>query len=189
MSVLFSFAPWLAFLAVTRAADWRFGLAAGLVTAIVLLVVSTPRRVGVLDGGMLAFFAGFGVVSLVSPHSGLEEHLTTISMVWLTALAAASILVGRPFTLTYSRGDVSPEVARSELFLAINRTIAWAWTAAFAAMAITGFVADASDRPGWGTAVSAVVIITALRFTKRHPDRALAAAATRALRLAPVAAR
>jgi hypothetical protein len=176
MSILLSYAPWLVFLAVTGATDWRLGLATGLAAQVVVLLTATPRRLGVLDAGMLVFFAGFGAYSLVAPHSGLEPSLTNVSMVWMTLLAGASILVGRPFTLTYSEGDVPPEVASSALFVAINRTIAWAWTGAFAALAVIGFATHALDRGGWGTMASVVVIVAAITFTKRYPDRAVAAA-------------
>lgn len=176
MSMLLSYAPWLVFLTVTGTADWRLGLGAGLVTQVVALAVAKPRRVGVLDAGMLVFFAGFGGFSLLRPDSGLEDHLTNIAMVWLTVLATASILVGRPFTLKYSAGTVPPEVASPELFLAVNRRIAWVWVAAFASMAAAGFVSGAAGQRAWGTAVSVAVIVAAVTFTKHYPDRAVAAA-------------
>jgi hypothetical protein len=172
------------FLVVTGTTDWRLGLAAGLVAQIIAIVATRPRRVGLLNAGMLVFFAGFGVFSLLRPDSGLAAQLTNISVAWLTVLAAGSIVVGRPFTLQYSQDDVSPEIAASVLFMSINRTIAWAWTAAFAVMAVAGFVAGAAGGRGWGAAVSVVVIVAAVRFTKRYPDRAVAAA--RVDRPAPV---
>ena len=78
-------------------------------------------------------------------------------MIWLAAVAAGSILVGHPFTLDYSRDGVSPEVATSQLFLDINRTIAWAWAGCFAAVAAAGIVSRAAGAPALGTAAAVIL--------------------------------
>jgi hypothetical protein len=176
MSMILQFAPWLSFLIVTDVADWRLGLAAGLIATILTILASKPRRVGVLNAAMIVFFIAMGAFALIRPDSGLQDWAGTISTAWIAVVSAASILVGRPFTLDFSRDGVSPEIAQSKLFLDINRSIAWAWTGAFAVMAASRSIAHAADRPALATVLTVVVLIAAIKFTKAYPDRAVAAA-------------
>ena len=175
MSMFVRFAPWLVFLTVTSATDWRYGLAAGLVAQIVAILATTPRRIGVLDGAMLVYFLGLGVFALVEPSSPLQHAVGIASMVWIAAVSAISILVGHPFTLDVSRDGVTPEVASSEFFLDINRTIAWAWVGCFTAIAAVGIIARVADGQGLGTVGAVLLVLAALNFTKHYPDRAMAA--------------
>ena len=176
MSMILQFAPWLAFLVVTDIADWRLGLAAGLIATIATILASTPRRIGILNAAMIVFFVAMGTFALIRPESGLQHWAATISTAWIAIVSAASILVGHPFTLDFSRDGVSPEIAASQLFLDINRTIAWAWTGAFAVMAASRSIAHAADAPWLATALTVIALLAAIEFTKTYPDRAVAAA-------------
>jgi hypothetical protein len=55
---------------------------------------------------------------------------------WLALAAWATVLAGRPFTEGIARRDVSADIAATELFKQITRTIAIAWAAGFTATAI-----------------------------------------------------
>jgi len=176
MSMILQFAPWLAFVVVSDVADWRLGLAAGLIATVVAILASKPRRVGVLNAAMIVFFVAVGAFALIRPASGLQDWAGTISTAWIAVVSATSILLGRPFTLDFSRDGVTPEIAASKLFLDINRTIAWVWTGAFAVMAASRAIANAASAPWLATALTVVVLVGAIKFTKAYPDRAVAAA-------------
>ena len=179
MSMFLQFAPWLAFLVVTDVADWRLGLAAGLIATIATILASKPRRVGVLNAAMIVFFVVMGAFAVMRPESGLQDWAGTISTAWIAVVSAASILLGHPFTLDFSRDGVSGEIAASTLFLDINRSIAWAWTGAFAVMAASRSIAHAVDAPWLATALTVIALIAAIKFTKAYPDRAVADATGR----------
>ena len=92
---------------------------------------------------MIVFFIAMGTFAVIRPDSGLQDWAGTISTAWIAVVSAASILLGHPFTLDFSRDGVGPEIAQSKLFLDINRTIAWVWTGAFAVMAASRSIAHA----------------------------------------------
>lgn len=176
MSMILQFAPWLAFVVVSDVADWRLGLAAGLIATIISILAAKPRRVGILNAAMIVFFVAMGAFALIRPDSGLQEWAGTISTAWIAGVSALSILIGHPFTLDFSQDDVTPEIAQSKLFLDINRTIAWVWTGAFAVMAASRSIAIAAGTPWLATALTVLVLVGAIKFTKSYPDRAVAAA-------------
>ena len=170
------FAPWVLFSVVTSQFDWRFGLVVGLVAQIVAIVVVRPRHIAMLDVAMVGFFTVGAVYAFAQPDAAIQDWVQAIATTWITVVSLASIVVGRPFTLAYSTGDVSPEIAASDLFHDINTRIAWAWTGAFAGMATAAFIATAVDAPWISTVATVVLVLRALRFTERYPDRAVAAA-------------
>jgi hypothetical protein len=171
MNMLVQFAPWIAF-SLVSGIDWRLGLAVGLIGQIVVILAVHPRRVGVLNGAMLAFFIVLGLFAVLRPDSPIQDHVDTISTGWLAIVAAASFAVGHPFTLDFSRDRVSPEVARSERFMAVNRTITAVWTACFAGIAAAGAIAAAADRPTLKTVATIVLLVVAVHFTIRYPQQA-----------------
>jgi drug/metabolite transporter (DMT)-like permease len=179
MKMLIQFAPWIAF-SLVSGIDWRLGLAVGLISQIVVILAVRPVRIGVLNGAMLAFFVVLGVFAVLRPDSSIQDHVDTISTGWLAIVAAASLVLGHPFTLDFSRDSVSPEIARSERFMAVNRTITGVWAACFGGMAAVGAIAAATDRPTLKTVATIVLIVVAVHFTIRYPqqarDRALAEA-------------
>ena len=176
MSMILQFAPWLAFVVVTDVADWRLGLAAGLIATVVAILASKPRRVGVLNAAMIVFFVAMGAFALMRPESGLQDWASAVSTAWIAVVSATTILLGHPFTLDFSQDGVTPEIAQSKLFLDINRTIAWVWTGAYAVMAASRSIAHAANAPWLATVLTVVVLVGAIKFTKSYPDRAVAAA-------------
>jgi len=176
MSTLVRFAPWIVFVVLSDVADWRLGLVAGLVAALAVWLLSTPRRLGILDAAQLAFFATVGVFAFLRPDSGLQHHMSNVSMAWFAAVAVLSILIGRPFTMDFAGDDMTPEIAASSLYRSIHTTITAVWAACFAGISVAGFIATATDRKAIGTVATVVLLIVAVRFTKQYPDKAVAAA-------------
>ena len=95
MSLLKSFASWIAFLIVTGFTDWRLGLTAGLVVQVGIILSSRPVRIDILNGAMLTFFVvalGFAVASPNSGHRGVHhDDLDALARPGLVGL-----LAGRP---------------------------------------------------------------------------------------------
>ena len=178
MSILKSFIPFIAYSVVANWFDWRLGIAFGLVTLVAVVLTTPSQRLGVLGLAQLTFLVVAGAYAVVRPESGLQDNLNAVGMAWIAVVSTVSILVGRPFTLDYSTDGVAPEIVETPLFQQINRTIAWVWTACFAACAAAGFVTTALDRPNTGTIVTIVLLVGAIKFTDAYPDRAVAADAS-----------
>lgn len=110
-----------------------------------------------------AVFAIFFIVQIVRP---LPFGLTLNAL--LTAMAAASLLTGRPFTLAYAREETEPEQWTQPGFLTANTIITSVWLAAFAAnlaLAWSGW----SWPPLPSTAFMALPLALAALFTKVFP--------------------
>ncbi len=176
MSILKSFIPFIIYSLVNNWFDWRIGIAVGLVSLIAVVLTTPSRQLGVLGWAQLIFLLAAGALAVVQPDSGIQDDLNAIGMAWIAVASAVTILLGRPFTLDYSAPGEDPAVVASELFQRINRTIAWVWTACFAACAAVGFATTAIDRSSTGTILSVVILIGAIKFTVAYPDRAVAAA-------------
>jgi hypothetical protein len=167
MKMLVRFSPFLLFVLLGKFVDWRLGVAAGLVASILVILLVTPRKVGVVSGAMLGFFAAASVLAVVAPHTGLHPYLHAASAGWFALVAGASILVGHPFTLDFSRDQVSPEVAASPEFLAVNRAISAMWALGFAVIAVATAVATAADRDVLGLAATGLVVVVLVQRTAR----------------------
>jgi hypothetical protein len=177
MSLLKNFAPWIVFLVLTSVFDWQVGLAAGLVAEIV--VIAMARRVDLLNGAMLAFFVVMTAVAFASPDSGIEKYVAVISTSWLGLVALTSLVIGKPFTLSYARAGVSPEIAKSPLFFKTNQIITSVWTAYFVVTAALGAILLATGVERGGRAVQILLLIGAIKFTVEYPKRVHARAQQR----------
>ncbi len=171
MKLLVRFAPWIVVGVVSRFADWRYGLLAGFVTLVAVMLTSRPR-LGFLNGGMLAFFVVLGTVAVVFPEAPVQPYMSAMSMGWLTLVAGFSMLVGRPFTMDFARQQVPAEVAASPGFLATNMQITNRWTGSFALIALIDTVGTALGRPVLATVGTIVLLIGAVRFTQHTADAA-----------------
>ena len=170
MSLLKSFASWIAFLIVTGFTDWRLGLTAGLVVQVGIILSSRPVRIDILNGAMLTFFVVALGFAVASPNSAIEEYITTISTLWLGLVSLVSLLVGQPFTLSIARAEVSPEIAKTATFFKTNQIITSVWTAYFAITSAIGAVAVTNNVPGdW--VVQILLLIGSIRFTVEYPKR------------------
>jgi hypothetical protein len=164
------FAPWIVF-AVLSTVDWRLALIVGLALQIAFVLARTPRRLGVLNGAMILFFLVMGTIALIDPTSPIKDHVNVMATAWLAIVATGSIVVGRPFTLDFSRDGASPEVVASPRFVAANRAMTAVWAAAFAGMALAGIVGQVLDAPVANTIATLLLLAGAIRFTVRYPQR------------------
>jgi intracellular septation protein A len=133
--LLWSFAPWLVFLAAERVTSFYGAVAAAAAAAVVVLITAIRRRrVHMLDMASTVYFAALGA-TLIAVHPGHLEYWSRYaqagSHIALTLLVFGSILVGRPFTESYARQATPEPVWRTRRFHALNRQISAVWGLAF----------------------------------------------------------
>lgn len=174
-SVAMGFAPWIVFWVVSSPSTWKWAALAALVVALGVVLPDLGKRRGMssLDAASIVFFAVMSVLALVLDRdalAGLEAYAQVASMALLTVVALGGVAIGRPFTEYYARQGVPEQYWGSPEFRRINRIITLAWGAAFAVIAVAGFVAVrfgvASDLLQW--VVPIVALIAAQRFTENY---------------------
>jgi hypothetical protein len=149
--LIWSFAPWLAFLLGTRVTSLYGAVVAGVAVAAVVAVRAVARhRLHLLDVAGLCYFLALGAV-LVIVHPGHLEFWSRYaqagSHIALTLIVFGSILIGHPFTESYARRTAPAAVWHTRQFHAINRRISAVWGLAFLAGTISLLIAGSvSDR-------------------------------------------
>src|ERR1700733_12151064 len=109
---LLSFAPWVGYVVLTRAANsWGEGYTLGLGLADALVVWRTIRRDSrFLDIGTLCFCAVMTAVSVSDPQSPLRPYNLPLSMAAVAFLSAASLAMRSPFTFRIARRHVEGDL-------------------------------------------------------------------------------
>ncbi len=131
MGILIGLAPFIAFFVLDRAAGTTAGLWIAAAVAAALILRNRQAGVKLLEAGALVLFLALAVAaSFLHPAWSVFEVRFLVDL-GLVAIAAGSVLVGRPFTLQYAREHVPPERWNHPLFLSVNRTISLVWVLAF----------------------------------------------------------
>ncbi len=178
MSYLRSFAPWIAYGAISSVVDWR---AAAVIAMVVALraVKDQRRQFGDVDDLTLTtewFFVGLTALSLVDRTSPLHRYTPALSLAALGVASVTSLVRGRPFTLTIAKRSAPKEVWDVPAFVDANVTITTAWAISFlataAVCAVTVAVAPAAT-PVWVTA-EVLGFVIPMRFTAAYRERARA---------------
>ncbi|GHG75992.1 hypothetical protein [Streptomyces griseocarneus] len=175
MNYLRGFLPWIAF-AIVSSSGWQWGAAAGLVTAVALLIkertAGTAGESLILEFSTAGFFTALTALAFALPHSALQHFGGAMSLGWLALTAWATLAVGRPFTTGIAKRQAPPEVWNTPVFRHINVAITAAWAAAFTLAAAALAVADANDLgTGVCTAIQVAGFALPAAFTARYPDR------------------
>jgi hypothetical protein len=179
------FAPWIVMSVITGPGRFELAAAIALVLSIATIVAGLPlgMRPKLLDVVGVGFFGALLVAGALADKNGLEWLETwsgELSNIAIALVALLSIAARTPFTIQYARESTPREYWDAPLFLKINYTITWVWTAAFVVSAIAGWIGDGPlDDPnnlwtGWVIQVGA--IIAAVKFTDWYPDHASAQA-------------
>jgi hypothetical protein len=146
------FLPWIGFTVVSGFA-WQWAGLLALSMAVVSLV--RDRRAGVttdaqlLDFGTIAFFGVLTAVAFADPASVLRTYESGLSSAWLALIAAASLLVGRPFTLGIAKRRTGSEVWDTPAFRRTGTVLTSAWTISFALSALVTFLCEATGAADW----------------------------------------
>jgi hypothetical protein len=192
------FLPWVAASLIAGPGRFELGFGTGLALAVLMLIlgIGVGMKPKLLDLFGIVFFAAMLVVGLRldgSDLAWLETWSGEISNVALVVVALFSILIRTPFTIQYAREQTPREFWDTPLFLKINDGLTWAWTLAFAVIAVVGYIGNGPlDDPnnlwtGWIIQIGAIVL--ALKFTEWYPDHATDDSSSGGVRslLAPVA--
>jgi len=176
ISLLTAFVPWIAFTLVAEAplGNPQMGLILAFIVGIVLTVLTSYRQL--LQGYILSvvtivFFVVFFILIIGLQQYYLANYLSVLSMLILTVVCWATMLVRFPFTLQYSREGIDPERARSAPFMRVNYIITAVWGIAFTiSTAIDAFLLLRPD-PGlmfWDN-LKWVFMVIAIVFTVWYP--------------------
>ena len=177
ISLLTAFVPWIAFTLVAEAplGSPLMCLTLAFIIGIVLTVLTSYRQL--LQGYILSvvtivFFVVFFILIIGLQQYYLANYLSVLSMLILTVVCWATMLVRFPFTLQYSREGIDPERARSAPFMRVNYIITAVWGIAFTiSTAIDAFLLLRPD-PGlmfWDN-LKWVFMIIAIVFTVWYPS-------------------
>lgn len=170
--LFFSFAPWIVFTSVNRFATFT-GAAALALSAGVIVLIRAKRRgsVHLLDVASISYFALVLAAIAIFQPSDLDTWSTYMQTGSYTALALitfGSILVRRPFTLSYAKEGVPEEFWSTDVFLKINDQISARWGAAFAVGAVSTALAANTDAFPFLLGVTPyVALYLAYRFTQK----------------------
>jgi hypothetical protein len=147
--LIWSFSPWLVFLAATRVTSLYGAVIAGAIAgAIVAARAVARRRLHMLDVAAPCYFLLLGAVLVIihPAHLDLWSRYTQAgSHAALTLLVFGSILIGHPFTESYARETVPAELWHTGEFHAANRRISAVWGLAFLAGTVSLIVAGSID--------------------------------------------
>ena len=172
--LIWSFAPWAAFLVVARFGNvyWAAGVAA--VAAMVVAARAVGRhQAHLFDYVGVVFFAGMlGLLAIIHPADigTWGRYAQAVAHGSLTLIVFGSVLIGRPFTEGYARERAPREVWNRPHFHDFNRKISLLWGLAFLVGTISLTLAGSinSHQVLLRVVVPAGALAYALMYTKRQ---------------------
>jgi hypothetical protein len=172
MNLVLGFVPFILFAILMRLSD-DLALWIAFAAAFTLGMRSflDTRVLKTIDAGSTALFG------LLALYKGFIQPSLTSGVVLLAvnggllAVMLASLLLHEPFTLQYSREQVSPETWRTPAFLRANYRLTGAWVVALAVMTVadTAAILTSAISPSTAEAVGLAALAGALIFTLRYP--------------------
>jgi hypothetical protein len=126
--ILLGFLPWILFgiLAGPPLLRLEMALAVALLASLAL-GFKQLRQGFFLTWGSLLFFGLSFILVAVLKNLWVVEHMDLLARATLAAIAWASILAGRPFTLQYARQNVPPEYWHTPGFIDAGYLISIVW--------------------------------------------------------------
>lgn len=174
MSMLISFAPFIAFAILSRMVAMTTALSVAAALAVLLMLYERLHHghaFKILDIGVALLFGGLCGLLLISPAQWGAAEVGMWVDSGLVAIVAISMLVRQPFTLQYAREQVPAEVAAHPQFRQVNYVITSVWGLGFLVMAGSDFIL--SRIPAMPTAIGVTANVTAMVgavwFTRWYP--------------------
>jgi hypothetical protein len=170
-----TYAPWI-LLAVVSGWNDRAGAVTGLVAAALLLAQDLRRghRADslILEISTAVFMALLTALAFAAPGSTLMNYGASMAIAWLALTAWGTVLARSPFTEGVARREVSADIAATDLFKQITRTIAIVWACGFTVMAaVLAFVQHAAPDNTLLLVVAKICGFTIPAvFTARYPE-------------------
>jgi hypothetical protein len=147
--MIWSFAPWMVFLAGVRVGNVYWGAGLGAVVAIVVLARALSRhKAHLFDYVGVVYFIGMLVLlAILEPHNidTWGRYAQAVAHGSLCVIVFASVLINRPFTEGYAREQAPKEIWNSPAFHAFNRKISAVWGLAFLLGTVSMVLAGATD--------------------------------------------
>src|ERR1700722_11626841 len=147
--MIWSFAPWMVFLAGVRAGNVYWGAGLGAVVAIVVLARARSRhKAHLFDYVGVVYFIGMLVLlAILEPHNIATwgRYAQAVAHGSLCVIVFASVLINRPFTEGYPREQAPKEIWDSPSFRAFNRKISAVWGLAFLLGTVSMVLAGATN--------------------------------------------
>jgi hypothetical protein len=176
-------APWI--LMAIMSGPGRFGQAAAAALTLTVIVMWAGSRRGVkvhslevFGAVVFAVFVGLGIFGSPTLVSWLELWAGELTNGALAAYALTTLVIRRPFTISYARDTVDPEHWNSPLFVRVNYVLSAVWAGAFVINTLVGSFGDAILHDGdnfWtGWIVQLAVTLVAVAVTEFYPDYARA---------------
>jgi hypothetical protein len=173
MSQLRSFAPWIVYPVAAAAFDWRVGavLALGVGLAALVRAGTVAARSDTFAIATGVFFAGLSAVALADPTSALHRFVPALTPATLAVAAAASIVVGQPFTVPFAKRVAPVELWDTPMFMHINIVLTAVWATSFALTATVIAVVLATAPHAVGIILGAQIVgfVVPMRISRRYP--------------------
>ena len=172
IDLVFSFLPWVVFTSVGHLASFTGALV--LAIAAGLIVFARAKRRGSVHLLDLASIGYFGIllaaVAVIQPTNfdTWIEYTQAGSYAALTVIVFGSILIRRPFTISYAKETTPEAFWDTDLFLKINNDISARWGFAFLIGALSMAIHANSDAfPVVLQAMPYVAMYLAYRYTQQ----------------------
>jgi hypothetical protein len=174
LKLLFSFAPWLAFLFIAHGSLERLKL--GLAVAAVLTLGMAVLRLhrGAIMWVGIVFFAYACVAVFGFTHMWTIRNMGVLANAALAAGTWAGMLAGRPFTEEYARDHVDKSLWTHPAFIRTNRILTAMWGVVFTANTSIAWLKtyDRSLPEAWYEVMSYVLLVLAMAVSSFYPEMA-----------------
>ncbi|MBU1228881.1 MAG: hypothetical protein KKA55_12795 [Proteobacteria bacterium] len=172
LTLLLSFAPWIAFLAIAHGSLLRLKI--GLVVAAVLSLGMGAARLhrGVILWVGMAFFAYAGIAVLVFEHMWTVRYLSALANGALALGVWLGMALKRPFTLEYAREQTDPALWNHPVFLRVNYVLTGAWAVVFTMSAALALQRSLQPvMPAWAyEAITYALLVAAVFLSSWYPE-------------------
>src|SRR3954469_6473903 len=113
MNVFAGFAPWIVYWILIGSVSCRPAVLIAFLLSLIVTVQSLVRggKPKLLEVGGTIAFAILVVITFATDDQLLERWIQPLTNASLLAIALASVLMGKPFTLPYAEESVTPEEA------------------------------------------------------------------------------
>jgi hypothetical protein len=130
-----TFAPWIAFAALSTNGQYRYGALAGLLIALALLVLDRRQRKPwdalIIESSSAIFFGALTVATFAISPAPFGDYGPAAAGAWLALTAWGSLAIHKPFTLGIAKTMVPEQFHSNPIFYRTNAIITSVWAAAF----------------------------------------------------------
>lgn len=139
-NLILGFLPWFIYFA--GAGYGNEGLEIGIIGAIISIFIfnfKAIKRKDILDLCTVVFFIFLLIVGVFLKHPWFVKNAYWFSTLMLTLIIFLTIIIKKPFTMTYAKESVPQEFWDGELFIKSNYYISTAWLICMAVMTIVSY--------------------------------------------------